>query len=268
MIIRGANLGEKESEYRGLSEWPYFNSEEKMNIVKRLEQMYRGFVEESKRTEVKPFPVKDGKAEIVAGMSNHRCSNSLDTLKAISEYGIIASEWFGIIESEREAVFCSFIEQVHSEENPNNRAQVLNAKRLRSLGNQIILFLDNSHPVMEKLMHLDFFEYKKVKKLTPEKLTEIYTPEELEIFEQIIEPYSADTNYHTNDMLPYHDWSAIPGGIPATLVNGICTKRGEYSREYIEELTKLFPSATIFNGDLEIIYTPEKEKRVEQLDER
>lgn len=266
MIIRGLNLGEKQTEYRGLSQWPYFKDiEQKRMIVKKLEKMYMDSVEESKETEVQLFPQKNGKVEIVPGMLNHRCSNSLDSLKAISQYGILASEWFGIVESEREAVFCSFVDRIHSEENPNNRAQILNAKRLRSLGNELLLFLDNNHPVMKKLLHLDFFEYKKVKKLTPEKLTEMYTEEEIELFDQIIEPFSGDLNYHIDEMLPYHDWSAIPGGIPAALVNGICTKRVTYDKEYIDELIKLFPSATIFNGDLEIIYTPEKVKNTQEL---
>ena len=38
-----------------------------------------------------------------------------------------------------------------------------------------------------------------------------------------------------------------------------------YSKEEIEEITKLFPNATIFNGELEIIYTPRKEKSTQDL---
>ena len=49
------------------------------------------------------------------------------------------------------------------------------------------------------------------------------------------------------------------------LVNGICTKGNNYDKEYIEELTKLFQNATIFNGELEIIHTPQKEKSTQGL---
>ena len=134
------------------------------------------------------------------------------------------------------------------------------------MSNDLVLFFDSTNPVMEQLLHLDYFEYEKVKQKTPEKLTEIYTSDEIELFEQIIEPFSpGGRNYHTKDMLPYCDWSAIPGGIPSTLVNGICTKTKSYDKEYIEEVSKLFPNATIFNGELEIIYEPKREKSTQEL---
>ena len=34
----------------------------------------------------------------------------------------------------------------------------------------------------------------------------------------------------------------------------------KYDKEYIEKIIELFPNATIFNGEREIIYTPKKEK--------
>ena len=39
MKIRGANLDEKEVEYKLLSEYPFFN-DERQDIVKKLEQLY------------------------------------------------------------------------------------------------------------------------------------------------------------------------------------------------------------------------------------
>lgn len=265
MIIEGANLGRKEVEYKKLSERSFF-SDKRQELVRRLEQLYLSFLEESKTTDISPFPQKDGKVEILPGMLNHKCTNSLDPLRAIAQYGILASEWFGQIESEREGVFCSFVDRIHSEENPKNRAKVLNLQTLKSRSDSLILFLDNTNPVMEKLIHLDFFEYEKVKQQTPDRITELYTSEEIELFEQIIEPFSpGGRNFHTKDLLPYCDWSAIPGGIPATLVNGICTKTKTYDKEYIDELIKLFPNATIFNGELEIIHAPKKEKPTQEL---
>ncbi|MCI9177127.1 MAG: hypothetical protein HFJ28_00705 [Clostridia bacterium] len=191
----------------------------------------------------------------------------MDSLKTLSQYGILASEWFGQIESEREAVFCSFVDRIHSEEEHDYKAEALNKQRLKSRNTHfIVLFLDSTNPIMEKLLHLDFFEYERIKKLTPEQISGIYTSDEIEIFEQIIEPFSpGGKNFHIQNMLPYCDWSAIPGGIPSTLVNGICTKMKVYSKKEIEEIAKLFPNATIFNGELEIIYTPKKEKSTQDL---
>ena len=275
MKIEGANLGKKEVEYRPLSEYQLF-TDEGQEILKKLEQLYLKFQAESKQTEVKPFPQKGGKVEISQGMVNHKCSNSIDSLRTLSQYGILASEWFGEIESEKEGVFCAFVDRIHSEEydkiNGNraklNRAKLLNAQRLRSFGDDVILFFDTTNPIMEQLLHLDYFEYEKVKQQNPEKLTKIYSKDEIELFDSIIEPFSLNgKDHHTKDILPYCDWSAIPGGIPSQLVNGICTKRQNYDKEYIDEVSKLFPNATIFNGELEILHTSKREKDTQKLGE-
>ena len=59
MKIQGANLGEKEVEYKLLSEYPFF-SDERQEIVRKLEQLYLKYQEESKETDIKSFPLKDG----------------------------------------------------------------------------------------------------------------------------------------------------------------------------------------------------------------
>lgn len=265
MKIQGANLGEKEVEYKLLSKFPFF-SDQRQEIVKRLEQLYLKLIEESKKTDITPFPEKEGKVLIKEGMINHRCSNSLESLEAISRYGILASEWFGQIESEQEGVFCAFVDRIHDENNLDernqNRARTLNLQRLKSMSDDVVIFFDSKHPVMKKLLHLDYFEYAKIKQLTSEKLTEIYSEEEIELISSIIEPFSpAGRNFHTKGILPYCDWSAIPGGIPSTLINGICIKNHSYNKEYIEKIKELFPKATIFNGNLEIIHAPEREEK-------
>ena len=265
MKIVGANLGEKEVEYRILSEYPFFN-DKRQEVVKKIEQLYLALNEQSKRTEVNSFPQENGKAIIKPGIINHKCSNSLDVLSTIAQYGILASEWFGVIESEREGVFCSFVDRIHDEENGDenrqHRSKVLNLQKLRNLSNYVVLFFDGTNPIMEKLLHLDYFEFERVKQQTPDKLHENYSEEEIELFESIIEPFSpGGKNFHTKNLLPYCDWSAIPGGIPSALVNGICINNKQYDKEYIEEIAKLFPNVTIFNSELEIIYTPKKEKK-------
>lgn len=260
MKLIGANLGEKEVEYKDLEQWPFF-SDDRQKIVKRLSDFYRKIKEECKLLHVSAFPQKNGKVEIIPGMINHKCTNSLSNLNTISQYGVLASEWFGQIESEREGIFCAFIDRIHNEDDKNNRGRILNRQTLKSRGNNIILFFDSSNPIMQRLLHLDFFEFEKVKQLTPEKLDELYTKDEIQLFQQIIEPFSpGGKSFHINNLLPYCDWSAIPGGIPAELINGICTKTIQYDEEYMNELKKLFPNATIFNSELEILHTPEKVK--------
>ena len=188
MKIKGANLGEKEVEYKLLSEYSFF-SDERQLVVKKLEQLYLKLQEESEKIDIKPFPQKNGKAEILQGMINHSCSSSLAVLSTVSQYGILASEWFGQIESEREGVFCCFVDRIHLEDNSdekrNNSARILNLRRLKSASNNIVLFFDASNPIMEQLLHLDYFEYEKVKQQRPEKITEIYSKEEIQLFEQI-----------------------------------------------------------------------------------
>ena len=54
----------------------------------------------------------------------------------------------------------------------------------------------------------------------------LYTPNELEILEELVEPLSPVGK----EMIKAYDfktnyWSAIPGGIPFKLVNGICIKK-------------------------------------------
>ena len=55
-------------------------------------------------------------------------------------------------------------------------------------------------------------------------------------------------------------YEEIPCGIPSRLVNGLCIKKNDYSEEELEELSSLFPNATIFNNNLEIVHERKKDK--------
>lgn len=270
MKIEGANLGTIEAEYKLLSEGEYY-TDKRQEILKRLESMYLDIVEQSKRIQVQSLPQEEGKVKLLPGMLNHKCTNSIESLRTISEYGILASEWFGELESEGEAAFCAFLSRVHEENDSkktpmNNRmAQTENMRRL-NVGSDLVLFFDSNNPIMQKLLHLDFFEYERIKQEESDKIKSIYTDEEVQLFDELIEPESpAGRDFHLKNRIPVCDWSAIPGGIPSALVNGICTKGIEYEAEYIQELAQLFPNATIFNNNLEIIYMPKKEKSTQAL---
>lgn len=123
MIIRGGNLGKKENvEYKNLSEWSYF-PDGRQELVKKIEQLYLKFLEESRNTDVKLFPQKDGQVNLMPGMLVHKCSINMDSLKGIAKYGILASEWFGYLESEAEGRFCSFISRIHDEDNSKKKGK-------------------------------------------------------------------------------------------------------------------------------------------------
>lgn len=260
MKIIGANLGEIESEYKPLSEWNYTSHPDGIRILKYLENIYYNAVENVKDTTINDFPTEGNQVIVQPGMINHRCSLDIGTLKGISEYGVLASEWFGQYESELEGRFCTFVDRIKPEDYID---QYENYRRLNA-GYHALLFFDAENKVMQYLLHLDYFKYEGIKRSNPNRIEEMYTKEEIELFEEVIEPLSpAGKDFHDEDKkkLRYYYWSAIPGGIPSELVNGICLTSNEYTEEYIEQLSNLFPNATIFNGLKQIIFKPEKTKK-------
>ena len=257
MKIKGANLGEMDVELASLSSHILVD-DSLLPIIQYLENMYYNLVEQSKTSEIHEFPCKDGKVCIMPGMINHSCSNNPDILKAIAQYGVLASEWFGVLESEKEGRFCTFIDRIKPDD---YRDTWDNYRRFKSPGNNVLLFFDMENELMQSLLHLDYFEYEKLKSETPDKISEMYSPEEIALFEKLIEPLSpAGRSFHSpsKSQSRFYYWSAIPGGIPAALVNGVCLRNNQYDEEYIKMITGLFPNATIFDGDLNIIYKPEK----------
>lgn len=268
MKIRGANLGEHEVDFRLLSKWNYFGTNESKNLlVKKIERVYQFLYKESKKLEIKSMQHKDGKVEINPGMLIHSCSSHIDSLSSISQRGILASEWFGKVESEYEGVFCAFLDRIHDESNPQGKSENRKTMEGKSDNSCVTLFFDEKNPVMNSLLHLDFFEYEKIKNTDPERLKDVYSKEIIEIFDNIIEPESTASDIIIRSKikgdLARSEWSAIPGGIPPFLVNGICVCKLECTNEYIEELSSLFPNATIFDHERNIIKMPLKSKEKE-----
>ena len=96
--------------------------------------------------------------------------------------------------------------------------------------------------------------YEGIKNNDPSKIPEIYTSDEIELFDKLIEPLSpAGSMMRVDYDGIYNYWSAIVGGIPSALVNGICIKTNNFSAEENKKLSDLFPNATIFNNNLEIV---------------
>ncbi|MBP3708014.1 MAG: hypothetical protein J6J36_05355 [Clostridia bacterium] len=270
MRIEGGNI-EEEGELKSLSEHWKEESEEQQKLIYAIEEMYSKFKKEANKVPVKPMSLKDGLVEIKGGMLNHKCTNNIELLECIAKEGILASEWFGIRESEMEGAFCAFLSRMNTEEQdkyPIMFSEHRNRGRLRGDNGSVLLFFDETNPAVEHLIHMDYFEYEKKKAESPETLKDEYTTEEIAIFDHLIEPDSPNgKDFHINNKPPYCNWSAIPGGIPSSLVNGICTGRREYDEEYINKLSKLFPNATIFNNSREVIHMPQIDNRGIKIDE-
>ena len=51
-------------------------------------------------------------------------------------------------------------------------------------------------------------------------------------------------------------WSAIPGGIPSKLINGICVKNNNYSESELDTISSLFPDAVLFDSSRKVLRCP------------
>lgn len=258
MKIVGANMGEIEAEYKPLSEWNYTEHPYLIELLKRLENIYFNAKKYVEQCEVTSMPTEGDYVLLKSGMINHRCYASTEMLKGIAEYGVLASEWFGQYESELEGRFCTFLDRIKPDDfnDKNDNFIRLNA------GDNAILFFDQENEMMKYLLHLDYFEYESIKKSNPEKINQIYTTEEIELFENVIEPLSpAGKDFHDEDgkNKRYYFWSAIPSGIPSKLINGICLTKCNPDEELINTVSALFPNAIIFDGQRKILSKPEKE---------
>lgn len=258
MKISGANLEETEVQYSGLSNIKWTDNLEIQRIILNLEKLYYQLLSRKEEQRIQSFPIDgNGKVIIKPGMVNHRCSNELEKLNFISQYGILASEWFGVLESEREACFCSFVSRMKGKDYLQKGDFSEDDYSRLNIGKNIVLFFDDTNPIMQYLLHLDYFEYEYIKKSNPSEIDKLYTKEEIDLFEKLIEPLSPggkdmrrDFDFKTNY------WSAIPGGIPPFLINGICIKKNDYTEEQLDEINKMFPNAIIFKNDLDIVRYP------------
>ena len=97
MKIRGGNLDDCESELKAITEWGYDKDLNVGNeVLQYLQNIFWILREKAKTTEVREFLHDGDKVCILPGMINHKCSNDIEVLKTISQFGILASEWFGI----------------------------------------------------------------------------------------------------------------------------------------------------------------------------
>jgi hypothetical protein len=258
--INGNNLGEvNDARFGRISsnngEMALFNDYPEMKKqIKVLEDFVINVYTEAENTKVTPLPEQDGKIVLKNGIPYHRASNDLLTLKNISVGGILASEWFGHLESEGEGRFCAFLSRTIDETIATGFRTKNIQNRFASPSNCVIYF-DESNPIMQMLMKLDYFEYEHLKSTDPDKIKEIYPKEVIDIMDTLIEPISkAGRKMHDNPKLPFYDWLAIPGAIPPQLVNGICvhTSKKEIMSS-LDKISEMFPNATIFDETQKVL---------------
>ena len=260
MIIKGANLGEVSAELKNLSDYSWTNDERLKQIIKKIENLYLNSQSQSKDYPINPLSIdSDGNVILKEHAVYHRCSNSLESLKTISEHGILASEWFGLLESEREGCFCTFVSRMKDDEYQYRGDLAEDNYSRLNIGRGVLLFFDETNPIMQYLLHLDYFEFEHIKDISLASLNQIYTKEERALLGGLIEPLSpGGRNMRSKHTSKSNYWSAIPGGIPPFLINGICIKRNKYSDEELDELSRLYPNAVIFNSRKEVIRYPYK----------
>ena len=257
-------------------------SDEELKLLEAFEQkiieLYdrasgKGLKEE---TTIHPMQVENGKVKMYDGQICHRCTPSLETLENISVGGVLASEWFGKRESEKEGFLCAFATKTITT-GQSSRDMFDQRWRTPNKG-QCFIFLDEKNPLMQELEKNDFFEYQHQKAIsTEEELNEKYSPGIRKLYDQIIGPLSPSSkHFHDNPTKLTYGWLAIPGGIPPQLINGlqlstdceIMQGTKEEIQQRIEYLQTLYPNATIFDQNQIVLSSPsqKKDKTEEQSD--
>lgn len=257
--IEGRNLPPTKGSFKLLSEHFSKEKDEIMSSLKYLEKMYlNAYNQMENDNSVKPLNVVDGKVVLDDSLYFHRAISDYKILKSMSVSGVIASEWFGVLEAELEGRFCTFLNKVLSEEevnlNPIPVYKYHNEKFCYGRPGTMVLYFDTSHPLMKRLLEYDFFEYNHQKKINPNRYDEFYPQEIVDLYEDLIIPLSpAGLDFHEKNYLDCYFWKAIPGGIPPQLINGVSIHSKSEIIEHLDELSELLPNAVFFNENSEVL---------------
>ena len=257
--ISGMNLDSVDNcHFDSLSEQIKPKSGKELLAIKNLEAFYFNLFSTIEDSDFSIPRIDESYDKVVLDENSyfHILPANMEVLKSISMAGLVASEWFGQLEKEKEACFCTFLNRFNSlEENKmtNNRNAYYNYLMYVTSDTHVWLFFDKRNYYMNELLKLDFFEYQKIRKTKKDKLTSSYPKEIIDIYENLILPMSpSSSDFHDKFSRTYF-WSAIPGGIPPMLINGICI--GDDSKLYqeLDTIKVLFPNATIFDGKRNIL---------------
>ncbi len=260
ITIAGANLEPTSVFFGTFFEFfkDYAETDEQKESLLWFENYFNSLLEESKKTSVKPMKVSNGHVVIEDGMIFHRCEPTLETLNNISKC-LLATEWFGLPESEGECRFCASLNTARTTQIRKGFTQFYTGTK-----QNCVLYFDTSNPLMQKLLQTDYYRYAELKRTAPKKIEEQYSPEMIKFMENWVLPNSkAGIKYHSEEYkdLVFYDWWAIPGGIPAQLVNGVgISSNNPELTSQIKEISKMFPNAVIFDKNKQVLYMPSKEK--------
>lgn len=278
--VKGLNMGLIErTNFNPLTRYevfvnPFYTfepNEEQRKLIRKVERLYLQAVINSEKSHIAPMIIdENGKVDIKTGKIYRREPTGINHLKNISDGGVLASEWFGNLEYAQEGAFCTFV---------NTYSDYKYFPREAKPSNESIrVFFDETNPIMQNLLRYDFFEYEKRKiklqsetedpeKINEELMTRYKYPRGLiDIFNKLIEPVSDGrdfvTKYNNRFNCREFYWKAIPGGIPSCLINGICISSNDTLMKNVDELSRYFPNATIFDENRTVILEPLK-KRIE-----
>ena len=174
MVIKGANLGFAEGEFKELSKHELVDNSQLKSKVRMLERLYYNLYERARNSEVKPMSIDENNQVIIKPyMVNHSCAPDFENLKSISQYGVLASEWFGLLESEREGCFCTFVSRMKDDEYQYRGDLAEDNYSRLNIGRGVLLFFDETNPIMQYLLHLDYFEFEHLKDISLTSLNQI-----------------------------------------------------------------------------------------------
>ena len=278
--VKGLNMGLIEkTNFNPLTRYevfvnPFYTFEpndEQRKLISIVQIIYLQAVISSEKSHIAPMVIdENGKVDIKPGKIYRREATGINHLKNISVGGVLASEWFGNLESSQEGAFCTFVSKYSDYKRLPLEAEPSDE--------YIRVYFDETNPLMQQLLSYDFFEYEKRKielqseiedseKIIEELRTRYKYPRGLiNIFNKLIEPVSNDSDFVTryNNRFNCREfyWKAIPGGIPSCLINGICISSNDTLMKKVDELSSYFPNATIFDENRTVILEPQK-KRIE-----
>lgn len=226
--------------------------EQVQDLLKDLENLYCSIYNKAdKEVDIlTPLTISD-KGEVVVEERTpyHKVNADIDMLDSISKFGVVASEWFGMLEAEKEGRYCAFATKSTSS---NTSHPMRNRNQIKSCPKEECkLIFDVHHPVMQKLLAIDYFEYAKVLYSGSEEDLSQYSPRIRNIYDNLIDPLSHAKKMHTNDKLEFYDWLAIPCGIPPQLIVGVVinTENVEMIKN-LDKISQMFPNATIFDQNM------------------
>ena len=258
--LNGRNLGRKnDRSFSRLSNLADDSVPEKIKeSLEMLDSRYYTLYRKAENGATTPLPVDDnGYVILKPGQLMHNIppDTSKEYFESISSLGLLASEWFGVPESEGEAKFCTFLGEIIENDESSETPPLIRFSNRKSRRNSIQLYFDMNNPVFQEIAQYDFFSYK-VDKEDGTVGAKHYPNDLVQIYENLIMPYSPSmlTSNLKNPDFPYHYWKAIPGGIPPQLINGISINaRNNHFSELVDTASKCFPSATIFDSDGKVL---------------